>query len=73
MQWLSGVYAQEFNARHERWGHLFGARFASWVIESEDYLYAASRYVLANPVRAGLCEHAEDWPWSGSRWGRRLD
>ena len=24
-------------------------------------------YVLNNPVRAGLCALAEDWPWSGSR------
>ena len=73
VQWLDGVYAQEFNARHGRWGHLFGARFASWVIDDEAHLYAASRYVLANPVRARLVERAEDWPWSDSRWGKRLE
>ena len=72
VQWLDGVYAQEFNHRHARWGHLFGARFASWVIESEEHLYAACHYVVENPVRAGLCDRPEDWPWSGSRWGRRL-
>jgi len=72
MQWLNGVYAQEFNQRYGRWGHLFGARFASWVVASEEHLYAACRYVLENPVRAGLCERPEDWPWSASRWGRRL-
>ena len=53
-------------------GHLFGARFASSVIEDKSHLYAAARYVLANPVRAGLRERAEDWPWSGSRWGKQL-
>lgn len=72
IQSLSGGYAQQFNRRYGRWGHLFGARFASWVIQSEKHLYDASRYILANPVRAGLCERAEDWPWSGSRWGKRL-
>jgi putative transposase len=72
VQWLNGVYAQGFNRRHARWGHLFGARFASWVIESETHLEAARRYILENPVRAGLCERPEDWPWSGSRWGRHL-
>ena len=72
VQWLNGGYAQQFNGRYRRWGHLFGARFASWVIESEKHLYHACRYVLENPVRAGLCERAEDWPWSGSRWGKRL-
>ena len=72
VQWLNGVYAQRFNERYERWGHLFGDRFRSWVIDSEDYLYDACRYVLNNPVRAGLCELPEDWPWSDSRWGKRL-
>ena len=71
-QWLNGVYAQDFNRRHGRWGHLFGARFASWVIETEEHLYAACRYVVENPVRAGLCASPEDWPWSGSRWGKQL-
>ena len=71
VQWLNGVYAQEFNQRYERWGHLFGARFASWVIETEEHLYAACHYVIENPVRAGLCDRAEEWPWSGSRWGTR--
>ena len=73
IQWLDGIYAKDFNARYQRWGHLFGARFASWAIESEKHLYAAARYVLANPVRAGLVDRAEDWPWSGSRWGKRLE
>jgi REP element-mobilizing transposase RayT len=72
MQWLNGVYAQDFNQRYERWGHLFGARFSSWVIEDEEHLRAACLYVLANPVRAGLCKTPEEWPWSGSRWGLRL-
>jgi len=69
MQWLNGVYAQNFNKRHARHGHLFGGRFGSRVIEDEDYLLAACEYVLLNPVRAGLCERAADWPWSASRYG----
>jgi len=72
VQWLNGGYAQRFNKRYARWGHLFGARFRSWVVATEEHLYEASRYVLANPVRAGLVERAEDWPWSGSRWGKQL-
>ena len=71
VQRLNGVYAQRFNRRHGRWGHLFGGRFASWVIETDEHLYDACRYVLENPVRAGLCERTDDWPWSGSLWGRR--
>ncbi len=69
MQWLNGIYAQSFNRRHARHGHLFGGRFGSRVIEDEDYLHAVCDYVLLNPVRAGLCEKASDWPWSATRYG----
>jgi REP-associated tyrosine transposase len=64
---LNGIYAQRFNERHERSGHLFGDRFAAFVIRDEDHLLNACEYVRQNPVRAGLCEHADDWPWAGSR------
>jgi putative transposase len=72
MQWLNGVYAQEFNERHDRTGHLFGERFRSRVIVSEEHLAEARRYILLNPVRAGLCDRPEEWPWSGSRHGRKV-
>ena len=65
MHRLNGLYAARFNRRHERTGHLFQARFGVRVIEDERYLGDACEYVLANPVRAGLCELADDWPWSG--------
>ena len=67
LQQLNGRYAQEFNERHGRFGHLFSDRFTSRVIEGEDYLVQACRYVVENPVRAGLCESAEDWAWSHLR------
>jgi REP element-mobilizing transposase RayT len=64
MQRLNGHYARYFNARHRRFGHVFAERFASRVIEDDTYLYDACAYVLLNPVKAGLCERAQDWPWS---------
>jgi REP element-mobilizing transposase RayT len=69
MQWLNGVYAQRFNKRHDRFGHLFAGRYGARVIESDEYLERACDYVLQNPVRAGLCARAADWPWNGSKWG----
>ena len=65
---VNGVYAQSFNARHERRGHLFGDRFASWPIRDHDELVSTCRSVLLEPVHAGVCRRAEDWPWSGSRF-----
>ena len=69
MHRLNGVYAIRFNRRHARTGHLFGDRFSAYVIDSDEYLTDACRYVVNNPVRAGLCDHARDWPWSASRYG----
>ena len=66
VQYLHGTYALAFNRRHRRTGHLFGARFSSWIVETERHLSNACRYVYLNPVRAGLCARPEDWPWSGS-------
>jgi REP element-mobilizing transposase RayT len=66
---LNGVYAQAFNRRHDRRGHLFGDRFWSGQIETDEQLVATCRYVLANPVRAGLCATPADWRWSASRYG----
>ena len=55
-----------FNRRHGRTGHLFGQRFASRVIDDEEYLYDASEYILQNPVRAGICNDPSDYPWARS-------
>jgi putative transposase len=64
MHRLNGAYAHRFNSRHGRFGHVFQGRYGARVIETEMYLGAAVAYVVENPVRAGLCERVEDWPWS---------
>ncbi|CAN5818668.1 transposase [soil metagenome] len=69
---LHWLYARSFNQKHGLFGHVFAGRFSTRVIESEDYLFDACTYVLLNPIRAGLCNRAEDWPWSFSRYGLDL-
>jgi len=64
MRRLNGAYARRFNKRHGRRGHLFDERFAAYAIEDDRHLDAALSYVLQNPVRAGLCDDARDWPWT---------
>ena len=66
MHRLNGTYAQRFNRRHRRTGHLFQDRFAVRAITNERRLVATCAYVLDNPVRAGLCSSADDWPWSAA-------
>jgi putative transposase len=70
---LNGVYAQRFNERHGRTGHLFGDRFWCDVIDTDERLERVCRYVVNNPVRAGLCPEAADWPWSACRYRLELD
>ena len=67
MQILNGDYAQGFNDKYGRWGHLFGDRFWSRSLH-EDELEHVCLYVMENPVRAGLCEAIADWPWSACRF-----
>jgi putative transposase len=64
---LNGRYAQWWNKRHARIGHVFQGRFKAQVVETSVYLVRLCRYVLLNPVRAGLCAHPRDWPWSSYR------
>ena len=64
MHRLNMVYAQVFNRRHGFAGHLFDARYWSGVLESDEYLLEASRYVVLNPVRAELTRNPSEWEWS---------
>lgn len=70
---LNTAYAVGFNARYQRINHLFGRRFWSEHISTEAYLFEAIRYVVQNPVRAGLCASCEDWPWSSYRATVRME
>jgi putative transposase len=67
MKWLNGSYAQRFNRAHGTRGHVFESRYYSALIERESHLLEAVRYVVLNPVRAGLCANPREWRWSSYR------
>jgi putative transposase len=64
---LNGAYARGFNRRHGRQGHLFERRYHPVLVESEPHFLECCRYVVLNPVRAGLCETPDEWKWSSYR------
>jgi putative transposase len=64
MQAVGRSYVRYFNKAHGRTGTLWEGRYKSTVIETERYLLACMAYIDLNPVRAGLCESAADYPWS---------
>jgi hypothetical protein len=64
MQLLNGVYTQWFNREHRRVGHLYQGRFKAILVEKQAYLLELARYIVLNPVRAGIVKKADDWSWS---------
>jgi REP element-mobilizing transposase RayT len=67
MKDLDGDYASFFNDRHRRAGHLFQGRFKGHLVDSENYLLSLARYIVLNPVRAGMVETPAEWRWSSYR------
>jgi putative transposase len=64
MRQLNGIYTQTFNYIHRKVGHIFQGRFKSILVEQETYLLTLCGYIVLNPVRAGMVEHPQQWPWS---------
>ncbi|MEM9281503.1 MAG: transposase [Verrucomicrobiota bacterium] len=76
MKWFQNAYTRRLNSRHKLWGHLFGGRYRSILVENSDhggavwrdYLRTVIDYAHLNPGRAGLVDgtekEAKDYPWS---------
>lgn len=73
MRQLNGVYTQASNRRHQRVGHLFQGRFKAILADSDAYLLELARYVVLNPVRAGMVKKPEGWAWSSYRASMGLE
>ena len=73
MRQLNSVYTQAFNRRHGRVGHVLQGRFKAIVVDREGYLLELCRYVVLNPVRAGMVTDAGKYPWSSYRATAGLD
>lgn len=67
MRQINGVFTQASNRRHGRTGHLFQGRYKAILVDADAYLLEVCRYVVLNPVRAGMVEHADAWRWSSYR------
>ena len=44
--------------------HLWMRDYWDRYIRNDRHFENVVLYIHQNPVKAGLCEHAEDWPWS---------
>ena len=50
--------------RHNLTGHLFQGRYKSILVDEDAYLLELSRYIVLNPVKAGMVKQAGQWAWS---------
>ena len=67
MQNLSFRYTRWINWREQRTGHLFQGRYNAVLVDGDSYLLELVRYIHLNPVRAGMVDNPEEYPWSSHR------
>jgi REP element-mobilizing transposase RayT len=67
MRELNGGFSSYTNARNGLEGHLFRNRFWCELVKDEAHYLQTARYIVLNPIRAGLCASPEDWQWSSYR------
>lgn len=67
MHFLNGNYSRGFNRRHGTTGHVFKNRFNSVLVLRNEHLMALSRYIVLNPVRAGIVRSPDIYRWSSYR------
>ncbi|MBN2515163.1 MAG: transposase [Deltaproteobacteria bacterium] len=64
MRHINGVYTQRFNKTHACDGPLFRGRYRSILVDFDSYLLELVRYIHRNPVRAGIADTMDKYPWS---------
>ena len=67
MKSVNHRYALRFDRRWARTAHVFENRFGLVLQESEEQFLATLRYVVRNPVAAGLCASPYDARWTSYR------
>ena len=67
MRHLNGVYTQRHNARHGCDGTLFRGRYKAILFDADSYLLQLMRYIHRNPLRAGLAENLDQYPWTSHK------
>jgi putative transposase len=64
MQSVAARYVWHVNASKSRTGTLWEGRYKACLVDRDQYVLAACRYIDLNPVRAGMVRHPCEYPWS---------
>ena len=73
MHWWMTSHVRRYHTHYRSHGHVWQGRFKSFPIQRDGHLLTVLRYVLRNPVRAGLVAQAMDWPWSSLKFPHLTD
>ncbi len=74
-----GGYPRAVNKRYGWSGTLFEGRFCAKAVTTDAHLIHLCRYIHANPVKDGIVERLDEWPysnclkWVGVRHGTLVD
>lgn len=60
------LYTQYLNRKLNQSGRIWQNRFFSCIVENDNYIWAAARYIERNPVKAGIAAMAQDYHWSSA-------
>lgn len=75
MKRLLTKYAMYFNRKYQRSGALIAGRYKSAPVEVDEYFIPLQCYIHQNPLKAGLVNKLEEYPFSSYReylFGREL-
>lgn len=64
MQSITIAHTRHYHYTYQSSGYIWQGRFRSPLVSSDDYLLAAMRYVEQNPLRAGIVDNLDKYPWS---------
>ena len=66
MQGITLCYTQHINRKYHRTGRLWESRYHSCIIDQDAYLWAVTRYIEQNPVRAAIAKNPQDYRYSSA-------
>jgi len=67
MMRVQNAYTRYINRRLKRDGTMSRGRFGSSAVDSRRYAFTSLRYIDHNPVKAGICARASDYPFGSAR------
>ena len=69
MHWLMTTHVRCYHEHHESSGHIWQGRYKCSLVQNDHHLLTVTRYIERNPVRAGLAETWQEYPYCGSMIG----